>query len=724
MRINRDIDAVSEIIGAVLLLAIIVCFISSLYITILSDTGPITAPNTTIVGKINNGDVFFDHRSGESLSLDTEIILNIAEYRQLRLSPDQLMDEDENQDGYWNIGERLVYSEYNITDLRVEALIVDKISDSILLWGVLQDGDIINNPGGIWHFNDSTGDTAVEVLNDNTGYLTPDDFLGPQWDLEEIADGDSSLRFDGVNDYVRVHGDSVSLDIIDEITVESWIKLPEDYVLNNFKYGPNFGYEPDVIQVSDNIYAIAYRDQKETGVLKSVSIYPDGTIIDNVHNNSLEFGDKCYWPKIIHISDEIYLIAYSQSDTNPKIVVLKTVKMLDNGTTIGVIGEFSFEPKEVYEYELLQIADNLSVIIYRDSNGYGVVRSINTSDNCSIINASLTNGLLCFENDTCNEPTICHVSNETYAIAYRGSGDHGCLKTVNITDEGVIEDQVIDDFIFDLLNESYESQMLHVINNTYAIVYRDNDENGYITTVEIYENGTINKSVIDTMIFEDDYCLLPDITYISDDIFLVAYENDQMDGYVAVVKILDNGMIEMLDKFQYNTKKNYFGIEPDIFRVSDDVFGIAFRSGSHTGAPHEGHLITGGLSNFIDSGDSNTLGPGIVYREGIYGIFVNKTHISATIGENVVSTEMLFTSEDWIHIVLTYDGSIMRLYINGNEETSGFYENALATSSNDIYFGRSFYGFIDEIGIFGRALTSGEIQYHFNNPGELESVLS
>jgi hypothetical protein len=724
MKFKKDDDAISEIFGAILLMGIVVCFISALYLSVLSDPGPTTAPIATIVGKINDGDVYLDHRSGESLSSDTEIILNLAGYRQLRFSPSQLINDGPSIDEFWDIGERLIYSQFDLTDLRVEASVIDRPSENIIMWGVLQDGYVINNPGGIWHLNDNIGNTAEDVLNDNTGYLEPDGIFGPQWNSEEKIDGASSLRFDGIDDYVIVDGDSVSLDILDSISIESWIKLPEDNVLNNFKYGPNFGYEPNVIHVANNVYAIVYRDQQEEGILKSVSVYPDGTIIGNIHNNSLEFSKKCYWPKIIHISDEAYLIAYSQSDTNPKNVYLKTVKMLDNGTTVGVLGEFTFEQKEVDDYQLLKIDDNLSVIVYRNVDGQGFVRTIRTTNNCSIINTSLINGILNFENNSCNEPSITYISNDTYAITYRGDNDRGYLKTISITDDGEIYNKSLDVLIFEVLDESFESQIINVVNNTYAIVYRDNSDKGYITTVEIMDNGTINKIILDSIVFESDYCLLPDITHMKEDIFLVAYEYLQKDGYVIVAQIQENGVIKILDKFQFNTKKNYFGIEPDIFRVSDDVFGIAFRSGSQVGVPHEGHLITGRISKFVDSDDPNNFGAEVIYREGIYGIFVNETHITATIGENILSSEISLNTDYWTHIVLTYDNSVMRLYINGIEENSEILNENIVSTTNNIFFGRSFFGIIDEIGIFGKALSSSEVNYHYSNPGDLESSLS
>jgi hypothetical protein len=369
----------------------------------------------------------------------------------------------------------------------------------------------------------------------------------------------------------------------------------------------------------------------------------------------------------------------------------------------------------------MKIADNLSVLAYRDGSEHGVLRTIKTSDNGTSINASLTNGTLEFDSINCFEPDLICVADNIYAITYRGSNDNGYLKTVRIADNGTVYPQVIDTFIFDLLNETYESQIIHVANNTYAIAYRDYNKNGLLATVEINENGTIIKQVIDILEFEENYCLLPDITHMRNEIYLIAYEYEQLDGYVASIIIKPNGSISFESKFQFNTKKNYHGLEPDIFRVSDDIYAIAFRSGSQSGTPHEGHLISCRFSYYDVPVDP--LGIRVIYREGVYGIYVNQTHISATIGNHVISKEMVLSPTDWNQIVLTYNNSIIKLYINGNEETSEFYNGGIASSIKDIYFGRSFYGHIDEIAIYGRELLPDEILYHYNNPGKLESSI-
>jgi hypothetical protein len=70
----------------------------------------------------------------------------------------------------------------------------------------------------------------------------------------------------------------------------------------------------------------------------------------------------------------------------------------------------------------------------------------------------------------------------------------------------------------------------------------------------------------------------------------------------------------------------------------------------------------------------------------------------------------------WTHLALSYDGSQLRLYEDGNEVASRSLSGAIATSSGALRIGGNnvwgewFHGLIDEIRIYDHALTAGEIQ--------------
>ena len=84
----------------------------------------------------------------------------------------------------------------------------------------------------------------------------------------------------------------------------------------------------------------------------------------------------------------------------------------------------------------------------------------------------------------------------------------------------------------------------------------------------------------------------------------------------------------------------------------------------------------------------------------------------------------------WTHLAATYDGSSMKICINGIERAFRSVSGTIGTSDNPLFIGTRtpapgevFSGLIDEVAIYGRALSEAEIQQHYENGSyEVECV--
>jgi len=76
----------------------------------------------------------------------------------------------------------------------------------------------------------------------------------------------------------------------------------------------------------------------------------------------------------------------------------------------------------------------------------------------------------------------------------------------------------------------------------------------------------------------------------------------------------------------------------------------------------------------------------------------------------------------WTHLAVTYDGSMLRLYVNGVQAGSKAMTGSMVTSTGALriggnsIWGEYFQGQIDEIRIYNRALSGTEIQADMTRP--------
>src|SRR5262245_5308789 len=76
----------------------------------------------------------------------------------------------------------------------------------------------------------------------------------------------------------------------------------------------------------------------------------------------------------------------------------------------------------------------------------------------------------------------------------------------------------------------------------------------------------------------------------------------------------------------------------------------------------------------------------------------------------------------WSHLAATYDGAVMRLYVNGSQVASRNQTGLIATSAGDLtlggdpLYGQYWQGLIDEVRIYNRALTAAQLQGDMNAP--------
>jgi hypothetical protein len=357
-----------------------------------------------------------------------------------------------------------------------------------------------------------------------------------------------------------------------------------DSVTDTLEFDTSQCDEPSIINVSPNIYAVAYRGPSSDGFIKTATIGANGQI-SNTEIDLLEFDTSDgYWPDIISVSGNIIAIAYGGSGNVGKVITTT----VDTNGLIGnaVIDTFTFDASACYKPDIISISGGVFAIVYRGASNRGYVKTLAIAANGVITKTAIDT--YTFDAAACYEPVMINVSGPVYAVVYRGNSNGGTVKTLTIATNGIITKTPIDTYVFDA-GASYEPVIVRVSGNVYAVAYRNSSNSGIIKTLTIATTGLITRAVLDTQTFDAGRGYEPSLLPVTGSVFAVAYRDQNNRGWVRTWEILTNGQITsgVIDSLQFNAT----GYQPRIVRVSGDTYAIAYR-----GPQNDGFLITVGIS--------------------------------------------------------------------------------------------------------------------------------
>jgi hypothetical protein len=437
---------------------------------------------------------------------------------------------------------------------------------------------------GRWNFSEATGTTAYDSSGlDNHGTLVGP----PNW---VPAINTTGLSFDGIDDYIRVY-DSSSLDISQQVSIEAWIKpleKSEGYigditgsVIDSSYFGPDYGRDSDIIQITASIYAVAFRGDNDDGYIATFSINSKGYVKNVI--DYLEFDTvNCYDPDIIHVDNDFYAIAYEGADFDG---FLKTVQILSDGEIKDtVIDSLEYATVNGLDPNIIHINGDIYSIAYTGLNNDGYVTSVEISSTGDI-NNSVVASTVFFDTESGSaiaEPKIFHVGNTYYAIVFRNPDDDGESRTIEINNDGTFtllahfDGSYVDKFVFDGY-DGWRPSVVHINGDIYAVAYRGRDGRGSLTTISIDATGVIKEDIADKYYFDSNNCYSPEIMYISGDYYAITYRGVDNDGFIVVVEIAADGAItdSVITSYEFDTSDCY---RPRFIFYKDDTYIFAYTN--------------------------------------------------------------------------------------------------------------------------------------------------
>jgi len=350
-------------------------------------------------------------------------------------------------------------------------------------------------------------------------------------------------------------------------------KIEETF--NRYKFDTVYGYNGKIIRIHDNWFAVAYTrfvgGSTYYGYIRTFQLKDDGTI-DEAGNDTYKFeGYQCFDPNINHIDGDYYAISYRGSNGDG---IIKSVRILTNGSIIksivdaGEIGIF-----DCMQPMIINATNDVYAMVYRGLDADGYIRTFNIYPTGAINNTIIDAWE--FDPYYTHEPQIIHIANDVFAIISPSADWHGYVRTLRINTTGYIFP--IDEYEFETLR-CVRPSVVHIANDIYAVAYRGPDEDGFVSTLEIATDGTITPAVISSYEFYGGNLYFPEITQVTSNIYAISYTTwaSAYDGYIRTIRIESDGTINpaVIDTSLYDNARGYRG---RLIHVNDTIFAMFYE---------------------------------------------------------------------------------------------------------------------------------------------------
>ncbi len=605
--LRSNLRGVSEIVGTLILIVIAVSTFSAISIIILnpwSNFSDVSTPQVTLVGTIENNNVVIQHQGGIPLPIKTKVVMTIdgAETNFSVGDFNYFIDQDSN--GLWNIGERLVYPGGVLQGKQITCLIIDVDKNFVIFDKVLQKAMTVFSPYVTALTPEDVTETSVTIkmyyhfYNTSffsTGSLnfTYGPFGGPYlnsssvqpvslsgwyglqltgltsgtryvyWAWMNCTNGslkDGPIRFytyqttRGLWHYDEPPGSLVTYDSIDPksngdvyaATFESEGKINGSLTLIGASEYVNVLHH-DKLNLTSELTIEAWVNVSKIGAQ-----FP-GNVSELSSKNLSDFlANTCMEPDLIQVMGTTYALAYHDSTS----AYITTFQMNDDGVFLGALDTKTIAVPHFFEPEIINIQNDIYAVVYGASDDQTEAKS-------HIVTLSIYgNGtigsiidIFDFPDYYGREANILYIGNEIYALAIGGVSFEfyptGYLVTLSITKQGYIGSNLIDTLKLPLSTSCSETSLIPLSGDLYAVTYNGygaTGGNGYLITTHILSNGSIVEPLEDISQFilpEDG--LEPTMIHVKNDIYAISYGADSNNllrtGYIKTLSVNSLGHV-------------------------------------------------------------------------------------------------------------------------------------------------------------------------------------
>jgi len=474
------------------------------------------------------------------LDMNYDSLLSIAYQKQN--SHGMLNTFNVSQNGTIQYLDHFIFDSYNVSNLDIM-----NISHDILAITYTGHG------GGILRsLNISTEISSIDMLEfETTNVSYPD--------IGRLSDGLYAIAYRGDN----------NTGIMKSINISAAGIIRKNEI-NSFGFEAGNTIFPDIELVSGSIFVITSTGIGNEGFIRTLNISSSGQIQPTI--DVFKFDDfGANTTDLIKVSEDVFAVAYTGAGFDGYI---KTINVSGSGQITGLIGVLEFS-NDTLDPFIIHINGSVYALAYEGEGNDGFIQTFNIS-NQGIKSIDTYE----FDSIYGSESSVVHIYSDIYAISYKGENDDGFVLTVSIYSTGQIS-STIDKQEFDLF-DTQTPEIDLVYDDIYSVFYKGADGDGFVKTVEINKTGHIVTTVVDSLEFDTNDCFNPSVMKIPGNTFSVSYRGDMSDGFMTTVEIKNDGQIanSVINTSEFDA---YDGYETSMINVSRSVYAVAYRSTNSNG---------------------------------------------------------------------------------------------------------------------------------------------
>ncbi|HIG99727.1 MAG TPA: LamG domain-containing protein, partial [Thermoplasmata archaeon] len=594
---GHDTRGVSEIIATILLLSISLALLCVVYLLVLNNA---TAPSSTLqvssaqlLATADETNVYLQNNGGHGLPSYTKLIISIGGTDFYATVADCILDT--NGDGQWSIGEEILFTPPGVPSLfglEIQIKIINPDTNSMIMAGLVQEGAKGDfpyaqtlNPYDVWPHS--------ATLKMYYNFVKTNFLPGKVWFQWKRSDDTFWTKTSAYNVTIAPLSGYQTLTLYNltsnkNYLYEAWI----EYSAGNTTFNQSGGIKLFTTQI-DAMGIWHFDELSGLKVFDSSGQYPpnDGALKPNEPR-----GPQRVNTQLNHSIKNVYMDGIDDLIEVPNSNTLSVTNECTIETWInrsaysdGLVGipvqsslvQFGNYTLGCNDPCLLNTNSNFFALVSTNENSYGYLSILNISSTGDIIENKSTSSCILdlFNFDTsCRNPKIIQVSGISgiYAIVYSrpASGNQLYVKTVQIYDDGRINKVPIGTRALDT-NISASPDIIKIDFNTYGIVYSITAANtGVLISLDISLVGVISP-VSNKLVFGD-IMIEPEIIKIVDslDNYVIVYNCIGDDGGIRTVKITNGGALSDISYHVWYDDDD--GGNPEIINVHDDVYAIVY----------------------------------------------------------------------------------------------------------------------------------------------------